>query len=320
MKSKRIVATAPIDPVAIEILSKLAPVETSPEQDEESLMAFCEETIAFVSRGSGAVTGRMIEASPELRVIGRPGAGYDTVDVGVATRRRIPVVYAPVGGFAVAEGALALLMTLVKQLPACDAVVKSGQWKKRFDMASGDMVGHTLGIVGFGRIGSYLAKLVQPFDMTVLVYDPYVGAGAIQELQAQQCELDELLERSDFVSLHMPLNDDTRAIIDNRSLARMKPGAILVNTARGGLIESLDVLADALDSGRLSAVGLDVFPDEPPDISHRIFKDTRCICAPHLVGVSRVAMDRICRSMATDMVTVLEGGRPQFCVNPQVFD
>ena len=320
MGSERIVATAPIGGTAIEILEKAAPVQTSPSPDEETLIGFCRHTIAFVSRGSGAVTRRMIDASEQLRVIGRPGAGYDTVDVAAATRRKIPVVYAPLGSFAVAEGALAMLMALVKRIPLGDTIVKSGQWNQRYNLKSGDMTGRTLGIIGLGKIGAHLAKLVAPFGMTVLACDPHVSADEAGAVGAQLVELDELLERSDYVSLHMPLNDETRALIDRQRIASMKRGAILVNTSRGGIIESLDVLADALDSGQLGTVGLDVFPAEPPDTSHRIFRNPRCVCTPHTLGVSQLAMERIFRSMATDMIAVLEGRRPEYCVNPEVFE
>ncbi len=127
MPTQRIVATAPIDALAVRILESIAPVVTAHAPDENTLLEFCDGTIAFVSRGSGAVTGRMIEASKELRVIGRPGVGYDTVDIAAATRRGIPVVYAPLGSFAVAEGAMAMLMALVKRIPTGNEIVKTGQ-------------------------------------------------------------------------------------------------------------------------------------------------------------------------------------------------
>ena len=115
----------------------------------------------------------------------------------------------------------------------------------------------------------------------------------------------------------MPLNDETRDLINSARVARMKKGAIYINTARGGIIESLDVLADALESGQLSAVGLDVFPTEPPDVSHRMFHDPRCLCAPHSVGGSTLAMSRIFDTMANSMVSYLTGGQPEYCVNPE---
>ncbi len=317
MSTKRIVATAPIDDTATDILQQIAPIETAPSPDEQTLMGFCEGTIAFISRGAGAVTGRMIAASPDLKVIGRPGAGYDTVDIAAATERGIPVVYAPVSAFAVAEGALALLMTLVKRIPECDAILKGGRWKERYHFKTGDMTGHTLGIVGLGRIGSRLAKLVRPFDMTVLASDPCASAEQAEALGAELVGLDELLSRSDYVSLHVPLNDETRGLINASRIARMKRGAVLINTARGGIIDSLDVLADALEGGQLATVGLDVFPEEPPDTSHRIFKDARCVCAPHVLGVSELAMHRIYTTMANGVVAVMKGGKPEFCVNPE---
>ena len=319
MSNTRIVATAPIGQVAIEILEKVAPLETSPSPDEGTLLTYCSDTIAFVSRGSGAVTGRMIEASPDLKVIGRTGAGYDTVDVEAATRRKIPLVIAPVGGFAVAEGALAMLMCLVKRLPEGDAIVKAGEWGKRYTFASGDMTTKTLGIVGLGRIGQGLAKLVQPFDMTVLAHDTFVSADAAAAVGAELVDIDELLQRSDYVSLHLPLTPETEGFVDRRRISMMKKGAILVNTCRGGVFESLDVIADALESGQLGAAGTDVYPVEPPDVSHRIFSMANCLCAPHTVGCSALAMERIFRTMAVGMVEVLEGRRPEYCVNPEVF-
>ena len=315
---RRIVATAPIDATAIEILKQVAPVEIAPSTNEETMLGLLKGTIALVVRGEGRVTGGMIEACPTLRVIGRTGAGFDSIDVAAATARKIPVINAPVSGFAVAEAALALLLALVKKIPLCDSIVKSGQWQKRYDFKTGDLAEHTLGIVGLGKIGAHLAKLAQPFGMTIFGYDPFVSSDKAGVPWVQMVKLPELLSRSDFVSLHVPLMEQTRGLINRERLAMIKRGAILINTSRGGVIESLDVLADALDEGKLSAAGLDVFPAEPPDSSHRIFKDPRVLCAPHVLGVSELAMDRIYRSMATDMVAVLQERPPQYCVNPEV--
>ena len=318
MASDRIVLTAPINPSAVALLATVAQVEVAAAPDEATMMTLLDDTIGIVARGEGVVTRALIEACPALRVIGRSGAGYDTVDIAAASERRIPVVRAPVGGFAVAEGALAMLLTLVKKLPLCDRVVRSGQWAKRYEMSIGDMAGRTLGIVGLGDIGARLAKLVAPFDMHVLSHDPVVTTERGVELGVEMVTLDELLRRSDCISLHTPLNEHTRGLINRERVALMKRGAILVNTSRGGVVESLDVLAEALDDGQLAAVGLDVFPVEPPDTSHRIFSDPRCICAPHLVGVSEVAIERICLTMARGMLAVLAGNPPEFCVNPEI--
>lgn len=320
MGKKQIVATAPIGQTAIDILQQVAPVVTASSPDEASLIALASNTIAIVSRGlEGRITKRIIDAYKELRVIGRPGAGYESVDIGAATERGVPVVYAPVGGFAVAEGAMALLLALVKKIPICDSIVRQGEWKRRYDLTTGDLTQHTLGVIGLGRIGTHLAKLANAFDMTILGYDPFLTAPSNLPDFIQMVDLPELLERSHYVSLHIPLTSQTKGLINRERIAKMRPGAMIVNTARGGVIENLDVLADALESGQLGAVGLDVFPTEPPDTSHRIFSDPRLICAPHLLGVSELAMERIYQSMATDMVAVLEGRTPKFCVNEEAF-
>ena len=319
MTSERIVSTAPIDQIAIDILEQVAPVEISASPDESTMLTLLEGTIGLVARGTeGSITRKIIENCPGLRVIARPGVGYDTVDVAFATQRRIPVVYAPIGGFAVAEAALALLMAIVKKIQLADTILKQGQWQRRYQLSTGDLTGHTLGIIGLGRIGGRLARLVQNFEMEVLGYDPFLTEKDARGSGVEMVPLDDLLRRSDFISVHVPLGEQTRGMINRERIARMKPGAIFINTARGGVVESLDVLADALESGHLGAVGLDVFPTEPPDTTHRLFKHPHFTGAPHLLGVSRLAMERIYRSMATDMVAVLEGRRPRYCVNPEV--
>ena len=319
MQPERIVSIAPIDRIAIDILQEAAPVEISPSPDEPTVLTLLEGTIGLVARGTeGGITRKIMENCPGLRVIGRPGVGYDTVDVAFATRRKIPVVYAPIGGFAVAEAALALLMAIVKKVQLADSILKQGQWQRRYQMSTGDLTGHTLGIIGLGRIGGRLARLVRNFEMEVLGYDPFLTEEAAAGMGVELAPLDDLLRRSDFVSVHVPLGEQTRGMINRERIARMKPGAIFINTARGGVVESLDVLADALESGHLGAVGLDVFPTEPPDTSHRLFQHPNFTGAPHLLGVSRLAMERIYRSMANDMVAVLRGRRPRYCVNPEV--
>lgn len=319
MPRYQILSTAPISQTPIQILEQVAPVVISPGTDEEILLGGLNETIAIVARGVEAkISRRIIEAAGDLRVIGRPGAGYDTVDVAAATERKIPIIIAPVSGFAVAEGALALLLSIVKKIPFGDGLVKQGQWVRRYEYSTGDMTEHTLGIIGLGRIGASLARLAAPFEMTIIGYDPMISPERGKELGVEVVGLNELLERSDYVSLHLPLSDDTRGLINRDRISRMKAGSVLINTARGGVIESLDVLADALESGQLCAVGLDVFPTEPPDHTHRLFRNPRLVCAPHMLGVSDIAMERIYRSMAADMVSVLRGERPKFCVNPEI--
>ena len=178
----------------------------------------------------------------------------------------------------------------------------------------------TLGVVGLGRIGSQVARLIKPFDMRVLGCDPFIDPGSIADLGVELVDFDTLLAESDYITLHVPLEDGTRGLIDRAATARMKEGAFLLNLARGGVVESLDVLSEALESGQLGGVALDVFPTEPPDFTHRIFQDERCIFTAHNVGTSKVALERILESMCNSMVNVLDGKPPEYCVNPEVFD
>ena len=317
---KRILSTAPITPESIQILEQVAPVETAPSPDEETLMGHLENTVGIVCRGEGVITARMVEAAPDLRVVGRPGAGYDSVDLEAIGARKIPLVYAPIGGFAVAEGTVGLLLSLVKRLSITDRALRGGDWSVRYAVPTGDLVTRTLGIVGLGRIGSQVARLIKPFDMRVLGCDPFVDADSGDNLGVELVDFDTLLAESDYVTLHVPLEDGTRGLIDRAATARMKEGAFLLNLARGGVVESLDVLSEALESGQLGGVALDVFPTEPPDFTHRIFQDERCIFTAHNVGTSKVALERILESMSNSMVNVLNGKPPEYCVNPEVFD
>ena len=317
---KRILSTAPITPESIKILEQVAPVETAATPDEDTLMGLLENTIGIVCRGEGVVSARMIEAAPDLRVIGRPGAGYDSVDLVAAGARKIPLVYAPIGGFAVAEGTVGLLLSLVKRFPQTDRALRAGNWNVRYEVPTGDLVTRTLGIVGLGRIGSQVARLLQPFGMRILGCDPFIKPDAVADLDVELVDFDTLLAHSDYVTFHVPLEEGTLGLIDEAAVARMKPGAFLLNLARGKVVKSLDVLSEGLESGQLGGVALDVFPTEPPDFTHRIFKDERCIFTAHNVGTSHVALERILTSMSTSMVNVLNGKAPEYCVNPEVFD
>ncbi len=316
----RIVATAPIDDVAIQILAKCGKVEIAADTSEETLLANLESTIGIVVRGEGSASGRVIQQAKDLKVIGRPGVGYDSVDIEAATAKRIPVVFAPgAGATAVAEGALAMLLALVKQIPFWDRAVKAGEWNKRYETKCRDMEGATLGIIGLGRIGSQLARLVRPFQMKVIGADPKVNSQKASEMGVELVGLEELFRKADYISIHAPLTTETKGLVSKERLDLVKPGAILVNTSRGGLVESLDVLLESLEQGQLAAIGLDVFPTEPADISHPIFKHPNCLTAPHAIGMSFKSMENVFKSMAQDMAAVLRGERPRFVVNPEVF-
>jgi D-3-phosphoglycerate dehydrogenase / 2-oxoglutarate reductase len=319
MTSPCIACSGPIGEVAVEILKPYGDIVEAADSSEEALLRIVGDAVALVLRGDGIGSARIIATATDLKVIGRSGVGYDNVAMEAANARRIPVVITPgANSRAVAEAALAFMLALCKKLTYWDTQLKKGKWRSRFEQSPGDLEGATLGIIGFGRIGRMLAELIRPFGMTVLAHDPFVAAKTAGTAGVDLVELDELLKRSDFISIHALLNDSTRGLINAECLKRMKPGSFLINLARGGIIESLDALYDALRNGPLAGVGLDVFDPEPPDVNHPIFKLANCLTSPHAICMSKRAMYQSFKMMAEDMAAVLEGRKPRFVANPEV--
>jgi D-3-phosphoglycerate dehydrogenase len=290
-----IVATGPVHPVAEEILGEILVGEWR---------AHLGKADALIVRGDAVVTADDIAAAPRLRVIGRSGIGVDNVDLDAARARGIPVVVAPgAGARAVAEGAFALAVALLKRLPELDRATREGEWSFRDRADVRDISGSTLGVVGYGRIGRELAELARAAGMQVLTHDPYV--------QEASTPLETIFENADVVSLHVPLDDSTRGLVGPDLLARAKPGLILVNTARGGLVSSHEDLLAALEIGRLGGVGLDVFADEPPDPEQALFDHPRVLVSPHALGLTRASREAVFRMMAEGVAAVLRGEQPQ---------
>jgi D-3-phosphoglycerate dehydrogenase / 2-oxoglutarate reductase len=298
-----IVATGPVHPVAEEILG---PIEIG------DWRARLSELEALIVRGDTPVRAEDIAAAPRLRAIGRTGVGVDNVDVAAASARGIPVVIAPgAGARAVAEGALALALALLKRLPELGDTVRAGDWAARDRFELGDVAGATIGIVGYGRIGRELADLARAVGMHVLVHDPYVDEASTP--------LDTLFSNADIVSLHAPLTDETRGLVGPGLLSKAKPGLILLNLARGGLVSSLDDLHAALEDGRLGGVGLDVFDPEPPEPSHPLLSDPRVLVTPHALGFTRASREAIFRATAEGVAAALRGERPEHVANPELY-
>lgn len=305
----RIVATAEVPPVARDAFAVLGEIEVNGSGDGDLARAE-----VLIVRGT-PLGAELIESAARLRVIARTGAGYDNVDVVAATRAGIPVVYAPeVGSQPIAEGTVALILAAAKRLGELTDIVHSTEWESRYDVVGLDLEGACVGIVGLGAIGSRVGSLCRALGMVVIAHDPS------PEMATQSVELvplAELVERADVITLHCALTERTRGLVDGPLLSRVKPGAVLVNAARGEIVESEDVLADALVSGRLSAVALDVHPSEPPLVAHRLYRDSRVICTPHSVGLTRRWNDEVFRSLAEGVTSVLAGGRPPNLLNPE---
>ncbi len=315
---RTIVCTGPITSQATTILEPFGEIIVASDLRPETLQALVSDAVALVVRGEGEITATIMDRAPRLKVIGRSGVGYDNVDIGAATERAIPVVYTPGAATdSVAEAAIMYMLALAKNASMWDRELRRGNWRSRFGASNGDLGGATLGIIGLGRIGSRVAQLARRFDARVLAYDPYVEDAAAKSVGASLIDLDALLRESDFISIHAALTDETRGMIGAAALSRVKPGAFLINLARGGIVSSLNDVDAALENGALAGCALDVFEPEPPDVGHPLFRRDNCLFAPHVVGLSRGAIERIFRSMADDVAAVLSGRTPKWVVNPE---
>jgi D-3-phosphoglycerate dehydrogenase / 2-oxoglutarate reductase len=272
------------------------------------------EAEGLIVRSETRVDAALIERAPRLRVIGRAGAGVDTIDVQAATARGIVVVNAPGGNaVAAAEHTLALMFSLARHVPLADRLMKDGQWK-RSQLVGTELTGKTLGLVGLGRVGTEVARRALGLEMRVLVYDPYVPDDHIRTLGCEPSGLDPLLARANYVSLHVPLTDATRAIINADRLARMQPGACLVNCARGELVDQPALLA-ALDAGQLGAAAIDVYPEEPVSPDNPLPRHPRVIATPHLGASTVEAQASVAVQVVHEVLAVLAGQPAQFAVN-----
>ncbi len=270
----------------------------------ERLLEEIADASGLIVRSKTRVTAKVLAAAGKLRVIGRAGAGVDNIDLEAATRRGIVVMNTPGGNsVSAAEHAFALLIALARKVPAADASLRAGRWDKTRFLGR-ELSGKTLGVVGLGKIGSLLVRRATlGFEMKALAYDPYVTEKYAAGIEAELVELNDLLARSDFVSLHLPLTDKTRGLINRQSLALMKPSACIVNAARGGLIVE-DDLADALENDRLAGAALDVFEHEPK-IHPRLIATDRVILTPHIAGSTREAQAQVGHGIAVQVANYL---------------
>ena len=226
------------------------------------------------------------------------------------------------GARAVAEAAMSCMLAMSKRLGYWHGRMVAGDWQSRYDTQNDDLDGATLGSGGCGRIGRLVAAMAAPFDMRILAHDPFVTADMLERddaaPQVELVSLEAIFEKSDYITVHAAMSEENQGLIDLALLSRCKRGAYFVNLARGGILESLDIVCEALEEGRLAGVALDVFEPEPPDFGHPIFARDDCITAPHALAMSHGAMRRIFTSMTNDVEAILEGRPPQFVVNPEV--
>ena len=264
-------------------------------------------------------TAELLERCPRLLCVSTVGAGYDTVDVAACTRAGVLVVnQSGANARAVAEHTLGLMLDLAKRIAENDRRLRRDRGFSREDLMGREIGGKTLGLVGIGHIGTRVAGLAQAFGMTVLAFDPYLTEEEIARRGAASVAMDGLLARSDVVSLHCPRDATTLRMMDAAAFARMKPGAVFVTTARGGIHDEAALL-EALRSGHLGGAGLDVWDEEPPPLDHPLLGLENVVATYHTAGVTRVARRNMALYSAEQVVGILKGGRPPRLVNPEAW-
>jgi D-3-phosphoglycerate dehydrogenase len=309
----RILVAEPIAAEGVALLRTSHEVDERPGLSRDELCAILPDYDALIVRSQVKVDAGLIAAGTRLVVIGRAGVGVDNVDLDSATRAGIMVVNAPTGNtIAAAEHTLALLYGLARRTAPADASVRRGEWK-RAQFTGLELRGRTLGIVGLGKIGQAIAARALAMEMTVLAVDPFVTAEQATNHGVELVELDELLARADVVTVHVPMTRSTRGLIGREAIAKLKPGSIVLNVARGGVVDEAAV-AEALRSGHLGGAGIDVFEHEPPTDSP-LLDAPNTLLTPHLGASTAEAQILVAEEVAAQVLDVLDGRSARYAVN-----
>ena len=312
MKSRILVADSIADE-GVDILRSEANVDIKLKLKPAELSAIVGDYDALVVRSETKVTAAIIEAGKKLQVIGRAGIGVDNIDLEAATRHGIVVVNAPTGNaISTAEHTIALIFALARHIPQANIRLKSGEWKRE-DYIGSEVRNKTLGIIGLGRVGSEVARMAKALEMKLIVYDPYVSTDRARQLGVELVALDELLKRSDFITVHVPLTPATKSIIGSKELALVKPTAKVINAARGGIIDE-EALYKAVTEGRVAGAAVDVFSKEPA-IDNILLKSDKVIVTPHLGASTAEAQTSVSVDVAEQVLAVLKGQAARYAVN-----
>src|SRR5215471_19987104 len=286
----------------------------------EQLRAVIGDYKALIVRSETQVTGDVLAAATQLKIVGRAGVGVDNIDTEVATRLGIMVVNSPTGNIvAAAEHTIAMLMALARHVPAANSSIKAGKWEKNRFLGV-EVRNKVLGIIGLGKVGTEVARRAQGLEMEVIAFDPYVAPEHARKLGVSMLSMEDVLQQADFVTLHTSLTggpQGTRGFIGTHELNLLKPGARLINCARGGLIDE-EALLNALQENRLAGVALDVFSQEPVadnTVLKRLLAHERVIATPHLGASTEEAQVGVATDVAEQVVSVLQGGFPRAAVN-----
>ncbi len=313
-----LVSDRSIHPSGIDLLRPLAELTfLEGYARPEVFAAAVSETDAIFCR-SGIIDASVIDAAPKLKIVSRHGVGYDNVDIDACTRRGIVVTTTgEANSQSVSELAIGMMLYLGRFIRRANADMDAGLWE-RTSLVGTELFQKTLGIVGLGRVGTRLAKHANGFDMEVLVCDPNLDADTVAKHGAKQVDLQTLLAQSDYVSLHLPLSPETRHIIGAQELSQMKESAILINCARGGIVDE-DALYTALVEKQIAGAGIDVFEKEPLPAGHPLIGLDNVCHSPHIAGQTAESLARVSLQTAENILTILRGEKldPGFVVNPE---
>jgi D-3-phosphoglycerate dehydrogenase len=296
-----------LSPAAVQIFKDRGiEVDVKTGLSPEELKTIINQYDGLAIRSATKVTAEVLEAATNLKVVGRAGIGVDNVDVPAATARGIVVMNTPFGNsITTAEHAIALMFAVARDIPQANASTHAGKWEKTRFMGV-ELSGKTLGIIGSGNIGSIVSDRAQGLKMRVIAYDPFLSAERAKDIGVEKVELNELFARADFITLHTPLTEATRNIIDAKAMAKMKKGVRIINCARGGLVVEEDLKA-ALDSGQVAGAALDVFAVEPAK-NNVLFNHEKVVCTPHLGASTSEAQENVALQVAEQMADYLLTG------------
>jgi len=309
-------------PEAYELLKREG-VEFKREQDhrgdwsEEEIVAALEGYQGMILGADEPMTRKVLSALPELKVLSRHGVGFDNIDLAAATEQGIVVaITAGANDNSVADLTMGLIISVARHIPFFDRFIRTGEfWKRK---PGNDVYGQTLGLIGMGRIGRSVARRASGFDMRILAYDLVKDEGFAARYGIEYLPLDEVLSRSDFISIHLPSSAQTTKFIGERELRMMKASAYFINTSRGNVVDEAALIC-ALQEGWIAGAGLDVFENEPPEKNHPLFALENVVLTPHIAGASRAAMRAMSLDSASNAIRVLRGEPPTAMANPEVW-
>ncbi len=294
-------------------------VETRQKLDEKELKKAVADVDAIIVRSETKITAEVLAAGKKIKIVGRAGVGVDNIDVAAASRQGVVVVNVPGGNtISAAEHTMALLLSLSRNIPEANTSVKAGEWK-RSQFTGTELQGKTLGLIGLGRIGREVAKRAQSFGLRVIGNDPYASEEYAKNFNIALSSLDDLYAQSDFISVHVPLTDTTKHLLNAKTIAKLRPGVRLINCARGGIIDE-KALAQAISSGHVKGAALDVFEEEPPKKDNPLFGLANVIVTPHLGAATEEAQVKVAQELAETLRDYFLHGTVRNAVNLPAID